>query len=1472
MRKQLFLRGSVFLLLVALLLSAAPAQPAAAAIFNPTCTGGVGDVAELIATINTANSNGQNDTINLVAGCVYTLTNADNATAGGTGLPVITSNITVNGNGAILQRDSGTANNFRIFYVDTGGVLVLDSLTLRNGNVAGAGGAIHINGTGYVILRRNTLNNNNATDGGAVYHNSSTGLTIDNSTISGNTASNQGGGIYVAASRAVTLRYSTLSNNNAPAEGGGGVYKAGIFYTQYAIIANSTGGDCRGSGAFSPSVTLIEEGSAGTCTAATNVITGDPSLGPLADNGGVGQTHAILLPSPATEPGTSTQTVCGGFTPSQNGLVRPQGDKCDLGAFEYDYGPKVLTINRLDANPNKNQTVRFAVTFNESVTGVDNADFTLTTAGNISGASVTSVSGSGTLWTVTVDTGTLPGSDYEVGTASTIRLDLADNNTILDSASQPLIGPGLIADGSFTTGQVYDIDRVAPVVVSFVRADPVYTYTNQASVQYLVTFSEVVNGVDIYDFALSYNPPGSIGGASFSVSGSGTTRTLTVDTGYDSGATPGTFTGNLQIVLNDNNSIIDRAVNPLGGAASGDGNFTSAMYVIDKRPPNVVSITRLDPDPTGAAVVNFRVVFTEDVVGLDASDFALTLTGGVSGATVGTVTGSGATYQVAVNTGTNSGTLRLDLLDDDSVTDRAANPIGGFLGPGQSTYTGGEVYTIEKSGPIVGAPVVQSINRASTSPTNAASVNFTVIFNEIVTGVDVSDFAIAKTGAVSGESILNVGGSGTTYLVSVHTGTGSGTLGLNLADNNSIRDVYDNPLGGPANGDGNFTGQTYTLDKNPPSVANILLADPNPTAAASVRYTVLFTKPVTGVDAGDFALIPSGAITGASITAVAGSGITWTVTANTGANSGTLRLNLVDNDTIVDSLGTPLGGIGISIGNFVGPYYIVDRGGGTFVVSIIGVTTVDASPTTASTVDFTIIFNDYVTGVDVADFLVTTNGTLAGASVSSVSVCQTTYCNSYTITVNTGSGSGTLRLDVKDDDTIVNAEETPLGGVGPGIDNYTSGETYEIDRTPPIIYIFTATTPSSNRSIPITAFSASDNLAVTGYLITTSATPPAANDPAWAGVAPTTFVVAGDGTYTLYPWAKDIVGNVSNVFATPFTVVVDTTLPPTADLRLSKTADQSSVSTGETLTYALTVANLGQSTASQVVLTDTLPAGVELIGATFEGAACQAPQASLVVCSLAFIPAGGSAAASIQVVVPDRFNGSTVVNSATVSAAEDDPNPANNMASVSTPVVTNEYVVLDDDFEGALHPGWCSQNTGKTPSGQTFLGEFGNETLCLELTDLITHTRVTISFDVYVLRSWDGNRAASTEPMELPHYILGPDEWQFGLSGATPLLHTTFSNWPGSRQAYPGDFGTHEYPSMTGAAAVRSLGYFFEWIPMDSIYRLTYTFEHYESDLQIDFSAMGLDELDDESWGLDNVSVAISTDVEYKIYLPFVMR
>jgi hypothetical protein len=89
-------------------------------------------------------------------------------------------------------------------------------------------------------------------------------------------------------------------------------------------------------------------------------------------------------------------------------------------------------------------------------------------------------------------------------------------------------------------------------------------------------------------------------------------------------------------------------------------------------------------------------------------------------------------------------------------------------------------------------------------------VQFLVTFSKPVNGVDKNDFLLTKTGGITGFSVSSVSGSGSAYTVAVNTGTGNGTLRLDVPTSATIKDAGDNtPLGGlPFSG-----GDAYTILK-----------------------------------------------------------------------------------------------------------------------------------------------------------------------------------------------------------------------------------------------------------------------------------------------------------------------------------------------------------------------------------------------------------------------------------------------------------------------------------------------------------------------------------------------------------------------------------------------------------------------------------------------------------------------------------
>lgn len=142
---------------------------------------------------------------------------------------------------------------------------------------------------------------------------------------------------------------------------------------------------------------------------------------------------------------------------------------------------------------------------------------------------------------------------------------------------------------------------------------------------------------------------------------------------------------------------------------------------------------------------------------------------------------------------------------DQTATIAADKELGaGSLGNTASTSTDGSV---ANAGIDVTAPTVVSIGRLDPVPTRAVTVRYRVDFSEPVTGVDFSDFSLTTTGTLSGNRITDVAGSGTQRVVTLTTeaATGSGTIVLNVVDDDTIIDAANNPLGGRGSGNGNFT-------------------------------------------------------------------------------------------------------------------------------------------------------------------------------------------------------------------------------------------------------------------------------------------------------------------------------------------------------------------------------------------------------------------------------------------------------------------------------------------------------------------------------------------------------------------------------------------------------------------------------------------------------------------------------------------
>lgn len=212
-------------------------------------------------------------------------------------------------------------------------------------------------------------------------------------------------------------------------------------------------------------------------------------------------------------------------------------------------------------------------------------------------------------------------------------------------------------------------------------------------------------------------------------------------------------------------------------------------------------------------------------------------------------------------------------------------------------------------------PLVVSISLASFDPSMAnTSVLWSIEFSESVTGVDVSDFVLVETGGATGSTITSVSGSGSTRTVTVNTGTSdTGTLGINLVDDDTIINSLGLPLGGVGMGNGNYTGQYYTLVPPVP-----VLTKTASTSAAVVGDVVTFSitannpysETLTNVVVSDNLPVGMAYITHVAtlgLVTVVGQAVTWTIPSLPAGNTGqlTLAVSLTQQGPLTNTVTSP---------------------------------------------------------------------------------------------------------------------------------------------------------------------------------------------------------------------------------------------------------------------------------------------------------------------------------------------------------------------------------------------------------------------------------------------------------------------------------------------------------------------------------------------------------------------------------------
>ncbi|MBC9933037.1 Ig-like domain-containing protein [Chitinophaga qingshengii] len=215
------------------------------------------------------------------------------------------------------------------------------------------------------------------------------------------------------------------------------------------------------------------------------------------------------------------------------------------------------------------------------------------------------------------------------------------------------------------------------------------------------------------------------------------------------------------------------------GAAPGNGRLLKLLA-----PTTVASITRMNPDPTNAGTVHFKVVYADNVTGVTTNAFTVKSTGNLSPAPAVTgVSGSGTTYDVAVNTGTGNGAGSVQL---------EAGSTGITPAIGNVPYTG-ETYNIDRMPPAV------SFTSVPLLITNGQTANFR--------------FTANKPNVVYQGKLDNGASNNVTSPVSL-TGLTEGTHTYSVSGTDAVGNISANAV------------HTWTIDLTPPAVQSVSLPAP----------------------------------------------------------------------------------------------------------------------------------------------------------------------------------------------------------------------------------------------------------------------------------------------------------------------------------------------------------------------------------------------------------------------------------------------------------------------------------------------------------------------------------------------------------------------------------------------------------------------------------------------------------------------
>ena len=652
------------------------------------------------------------------------------------------------------------------------------------------------------------------------------------------------------------------------------------------------------------------------------------------------------------------------------------------------------------------------VQFDSAVNVTGTPTLTLETGATDRVLNYVSGSGSNTLsFSYTVQAGD---SSADLDYVSTSALSL-NGGSIRDGANQSAIltlaTPG--AAGSLGANKSLVVDGVRPAATSITLSDTALGIGETATVT--ITFNEAVLGLDVGDFNVANgslsNPSSSDGGLTWTATF--TPSSNIIDTS--------------NIITLDNTGVMDSAGN------IGSGTTDSANYTIDTERPTATVVVSDSLLKAGQSTT-VTITFSEAVTGLTTADFSV-----ANGSLSNLFTSDNITYTATLTPSANiNDASNLITLDNTGVQDVAGNA-------GTST-TDSNNYAIDTQRPTAGIVITDTALKAGQSTT------VTITFSEAVIGLTTADFSVAN--ATLGNLSSSDGGITWTATLTPDADVTDATNLITL-DNTSYTDAAGNT------GTGTTDSNNYAIDSKAPAITSVgVPANGTYVAGDALDFTVNFDEAVTVDTAGGTPRLAITLDTGGTVYANYLSG--------SGSNALVFRLTVANGqqDSNGIAVGTNFQSNGATLRDAAGNDAQTALNGVPSTADVLvdaappqvtGIALDGTSPTTNTTLGFTVTFSEDVNGVDLTDFALATTGSASGTLLSLVQIDARTY----RITVGGVTGQGTLGLSLTAAgsgivDSVGNTLQSnfssagyTLGGLNTGDPEFRANPTPNVPTTPP---------------------------------------------------------------------------------------------------------------------------------------------------------------------------------------------------------------------------------------------------------------------------------------------------------------------------------------------------------------------------------------------------------------------------------------